>query len=181
MRSDTPSLFSIVKVFFPFFRPFLGKYAVGMLLLTLPTRVRRLPAVTFRQRLSSALAFLTQATDAMMREFRDELEDSVRACLPHPEQRLRALLFSRATGQNGHDATSTDARLPNAVVWSDLAELLHISRDRLTQLLRGWQASGYVHSDGDAMVFSRPALCANDASLPTQIPDRRVKDVIRLI
>jgi AraC-like DNA-binding protein/CRP-like cAMP-binding protein len=147
----------------------------------LPTRVRRLTAAEFRQRLGATPEFLTQATGAMMREFQDELDDSIRPCLSHPEQRLSALLFTHGAGPSGHGAPSAEVRLPAVIVSSDLADLLHISRDRLSLLLRRWQSSGYVRPDGEAMAFRRVAWCANDASLPKRIPDQRVKDVIRLI
>jgi subfamily B ATP-binding cassette protein MsbA len=56
MNAESPSLFSIIRIFFPFFRPFLGKYAVAILLLAVSIGLSLLPPVLLKTLIDQAIA-----------------------------------------------------------------------------------------------------------------------------
>jgi AraC-like DNA-binding protein/CRP-like cAMP-binding protein len=167
----------------------------------LPTKVRRLEAHRFRDGLRTVPEFLRSVTDAMLAEFRADLDDSTRGFLLNPEQRLRKLFGSDAGRHRNGGEPAAEICLPPAIAPSDLADLLHVSVKDLEPLLNKWQHSRYLRRAGGALIVNCTVLNASDprepaeatasaampsiqapaGSMPEAIADRRIRVAIALI
>ncbi len=132
----------------------------------LPTRIRRLPARTFRDGLRSTPAFLRSYTDAILMEFRADLDDSMRACLPEPEQRLHSLLCASIGPPDHWQTMSVEIQLPTNLTLLDLSDLLHVPLPQLSLLLNAWKNAGWLRRDKAAIKFHRDALGSSAGTLP---------------
>jgi AraC-like DNA-binding protein/CRP-like cAMP-binding protein len=118
-----------------------------------PTRVSRMPAPRFRDQLKTSRDFLRFATVAIDREWQASLEDSMRAFLHTPDERLIGILRSLVNGTPAHAVPGLEVVLPAAVGDALLADLLCVSRERLDHLLRMWEQSGCCRREAGVRVF----------------------------